>query len=101
PAHTELYRLSLHDALPIFERARLAVGRQPRPAAPKAGPPPVRSAGSPPATLPLVGRPAEVAIFRAAVEAARAGTPRAVLLVSGEDRKSTRLNSSHVSISYA
>src|SRR5215510_15823764 len=61
-ATTEIYTLSLHDALPIFvedDDARLALGP--------------RESGD--------------------------GTP--VSLVIHEDRKSTRLNSSHVAISYA
>src|SRR5690349_23073121 len=56
-ATTEIYTLSLHDALPIFRRA-----------ARRSPPPP---------------------------------GPRAVLAVGPPDRKSTRLNSSHVEISYA
>src|SRR5207249_9736642 len=63
PATTDIYTLSLHDALPISRRA--AVARPPR------------------------GRPGRVVRRRLAGEA----EPR--------DRKSTRLNSSHVSISYA
>src|SRR5438067_6081290 len=63
-ATTEIYTLSLHDALPIFLQSAIQVGR------------PV------------------------------AHDQRASFLVGGclakqEDRKSTRLNSSHVSISYA
>src|SRR5690349_23020316 len=60
-ATTEIYTLSLHDALPIFEQ---------------------RERGG------LVGRPAE----HVAAEGQRGDL---------EDRKSTRLNSSHVEISYA
>src|SRR2546426_3803961 len=69
-ATTEIYTLSLHDALPIYRRRRVARG-------------------------PRVGR----ALGRAR-HAARRGAPgaphRAQL-----DRKSTRLNSSHLVISYA
>src|SRR5438309_5326450 len=65
PATTDIYTLSLHDALPISLAAALLHG----PAL---------------AALGLVG--AEV-------------TP--LLVASGRDRKSTRLNSSHSSISYA
>src|SRR5688572_31891221 len=60
PATTEIYTLSLHDALPIYGRGR--AGR-PRPRQPP-----------------------------------HAGAPRAA---AAEDRKSTRLNSSHSQISYA
>src|SRR5207253_10118738 len=58
-ATTEIYTLSLHDALPIFTQMPLDVPRE------------------------AIGRLI---------------TPRPVLL---QDRKSTRLNSSHVAISYA
>src|SRR5579885_1985569 len=60
-APTEIYTLSLHDALPIFVGDRLVIGRAPRP-----GP----------------------GLMRVAAAA-------------DEDRKSTRLNSRHVSKSYA
>src|SRR6266480_2325483 len=62
-ATTEIYTLSLHDALPIFSRSL----REPRLSARRA-------------------------------EAARAPLARWQRV---EDRKSTRLNSSHMSISYA
>src|SRR5690348_17765774 len=66
-ATTEIYTLSLHDALPISSgshaRPRLPPARRPRPPVPG----PRRRAGR----------------------------------LCGEDRKSTRLNSSHPSISYA
>src|SRR5258707_4029899 len=58
-ATTEIYTLSLHDALPIYRTAR-------------------RRAGA----------------ARAVIRPARGGIP-------GQDRKSTRLNSSHANISYA
>src|SRR5436309_15951857 len=63
---TEIYTLSLHDALPIWET------RSPTPAA-------WRAWGSSPGD----------------------GYPPAWLLPQARDRKSTRLNSSHVKISYA
>src|SRR2546426_5661152 len=67
-ATTEIYTLSLHDALPIC-------GAPPRAAGPHA-----RSAGTAPA-----------------------GRPPSCITTSdvGVDRKSTRLNSSHLVISYA
>src|SRR3712207_8694885 len=72
-ATTEIYTLSLHDALPICGRGPRPRGRRPR----------TRRAGE---TGPAVtGRPKP---------ARRA--PRAP-----QDRKSTRLNSSHANISYA
>src|SRR5687768_17940441 len=80
PATTEIYTLSLHDALPIFDavvgqhRARRRVDEQP-------------------------GRPRhdQVAVRDAAAEQR---VLRGGLLVH-VDRKSTRLNSSHGYISYA
>src|SRR3712207_7134893 len=77
---TEIYPLSLHDALPL---SRLQV------VAPAAAPAP---------------RPAQACLPTAAVLAKEAGmspTELRVLQSLGEDRKSTRLNSSHANISYA
>src|SRR5438067_3816307 len=71
PAPTEIYTLSLHDALPILERAADLVQAE---------------HGGGDVRLPRERRP------RRRVER--------VDVVLG-DRKSTRLNSSHVSISYA
>src|SRR2546430_11820041 len=65
-ATTEIYTLSLHDALPICDDWR--VQRLP---------------------------------FAEARSAAASGSEAAVLGPSAEDRKSTRLNSSHSQISYA
>src|SRR5437764_11183928 len=62
-APTEIYTLSLHDALPIFDRTALRVGRA------------------------------------AVLAQEKHEWPRDA--VSNEDRKSTRLNSSHRCISYA
>src|SRR5262245_62708159 len=74
-ATTEIYTLSLHDALPICSAGRS------------------RRTGCWP------GRPAGRAACSAAPgrAARRAGAPSA----STRDRKSTRLNSSHLGISYA
>src|SRR5688572_33496449 len=68
-ATTEIYTLSLHDALPIFVARATAGDRRPRPTH---GPQRHRH---------------------------RAGTVR--LRLRAQDRKSTRLNSSHSQISYA
>src|SRR5438874_8885289 len=68
PATTEIYTLSLHDALPILFTAGIR----------RVDPPGVRG------RVPLVDR-------RVVLDAG----------VQYEDRKSTRLNSSHVEISYA
>src|SRR5690349_22796352 len=69
PATTEIYTLSLHDALPIFRPKPVASGLEPG--------------------LPLR--------FQCVTD------PRLMAAVRehGKDRKSTRLNSSHVEISYA
>src|SRR2546429_5873054 len=72
-ATTEIYTLSLHDALPIYHRQRRGRGRQGGPGAPDPG-------AGPAAHWQLGG-----------LWPARADT----------DRKSTRLNSSHGYISYA
>src|SRR5690349_24111693 len=76
PATTEIYTLSLHDALPISRRAESAdwsvLGRPPARRRPRTRPGPAPC--STPARSP--------------------GSAR-------RDRKSTRLNSSHVEISYA
>src|SRR5205814_9470452 len=90
PAPTYIYTLSLHDALPIFLRRGTVGDRE------------VVGRGIGHHTTGLVGeahrRPA----------AALQGQPRAdvqrpvvVPALVGQDRKSTRLNSSHLGISYA
>src|SRR5207249_11530110 len=88
PASTELYTLSLHDALPILS-AQIAKLR----------------AASPQVTF-LVLTPGPGA--QALKERQKIGWTDTVMVSSGPltdekylDRKSTRLNSSHVSISYA
>src|SRR5690349_23810313 len=69
-AATDIYTLSLHDALPIFVTMRW-----------------VQTAG--------LGLPVATYAVRASVH------PIAATSEGGPDRKSTRLNSSHVEISYA
>src|SRR5438067_9132380 len=82
PATTSTYTLSLHDALPILQRVQQQVRRD--------------------GALALGG--IEPAGHRREVHAdgqralGRGGDARGTLTI---DRKSTRLNSSHVSISYA
>src|SRR5207249_11267935 len=85
PAPTEIYTLCLHDALPISR------GRARRSSAPRRAP--ARGAAWPPPRGP--GRRGR---FRGARRCAPARPARIDEL---RDRKSTRLNSSHVSISYA
>src|SRR3712207_8693665 len=85
-ATTEIYTLSLHDALPIFvhHHRQHADGHGRRAAA-----------ADPPGAQRL-GIPARLRPPGAAAAALRAdGDPQP------EDRKSTRLNSSHANISYA
>src|SRR5262245_64218755 len=79
PATTEIYTLSLHDALPISRHARRLAA---------AGLSLQRNCG------PNVSR-----LRLAAVSPARSGAERRA--ERGVDRKSTRLNSSHLGISYA
>src|SRR5690606_41675976 len=91
PAHLLPLTLSLHDALPIYERRPGAgdaprVGRQ----AGLGGRPEGRVGGEP--------RP-RGADRRAGQPGGHPGVRRAAR--GGADRKSTRLNSSHVKISYA
>src|SRR5436309_11670446 len=76
PAPTEIYTLSLHDALPISVPAA------------KSGP--STSPNTPTATL------THMSIRRRPCSASRAE-----IGMNSADRKSTRLNSSHVKISYA
>src|SRR3712207_7279056 len=81
-ATTEIYTLSLHDALPIFSQlgvADLPQGRELRPRPDRAG--------HEPGTIRRGVRGRHLA-----GDARRSGV---------EDRKSTRLNSSHANISYA
>src|SRR5207253_10927888 len=88
-APTEIYPLSLHDALPISS-PRPEGGRRARSAsaggrlrAPAGG----SGADRPPRSCPRPRAPRRI--------------PREVGALARADRKSTRLNSSHVAISYA
>src|SRR5262245_63095414 len=74
PATTEIYTLSLHDALPIWSREALGGAAEGEPSQPSAG-----AAVAPPRN--------------------RSMNETQTLLL--RDRKSTRLNSSHLGISYA
>src|SRR3712207_7499063 len=82
-ATTEIYTLSLHDALPIYdeEPAQLADDLE---------------------VLAVVLRRGVLRVdLHDPVEALRLLGQRVVVRVVEEDRKSTRLNSSHANISYA
>src|SRR5207249_11147014 len=94
PAPPRLYTLSLHDALPIFDAAR----------------PRLAPLGSALVFYPTVGSTNDVAaslategaiVIAAEQTAGRGRRGRTWFSPAGRDRKSTRLNSSHVSISYA
>src|SRR5207253_11353782 len=87
PPPTAIYTLSLHDALPIFRRdpGGLVVAELPERAQDPAGP----------------IAPSQVAERVRLEHDARRGPPAPGIVFKPEDRKSTRLNSSHVAISYA
>src|SRR5690606_41634996 len=89
-APPEFYTLSLHDALPIYLVAAV-VDRARTDAAGRAR----ASSGPPRGGVALLRRGGGARLARAAARPPRRGAePR-------RDRKSTRLNSSHVKISYA
>src|SRR5207249_11847335 len=86
PQKSYIYTLSLHDALPIYDRARrlelgLRTGRHRR-------------------RINVAPRP-EVTAGGNCVRASSERSPSPAVTSGLGDRKSTRLNSSHVSISYA
>src|SRR5205807_10599451 len=84
---TDLYTLSLHDALPIFAGHRIALHVVQRPA--------FQIGGDERHTV-------GVEIARRLVQTHHAPAPGIEIDVpDAEDRKSTRLNSSHLVISYA
>src|SRR5207249_9943792 len=101
PVYTELYTLSLHDALPILveflneqmdpaEVLALEVKQY------------VGEGGLRSLVPRLIGRTEQAQQKKAASEAQiRQWDEGSFFAVLREDRKSTRLNSSHVSISYA
>src|SRR5205814_8279579 len=84
PAPTEIYTLSLHDALPISGRVTHRQGRRPDLHAERRA---VRRRKIWYGCRPRGGSPGN-SCFRERIQ-------------SGPDRKSTRLNSSHLGISYA
>src|SRR5699024_12084297 len=99
PAHSALYTLSLHDALPIFVRYGSGVDapwglRQER-SGPRGAEIEIDTPhGELTVQLSVTGHH-NVLNALGALAASSVAVPEA------EDRKSTRLNSSHVSISYA
>src|SRR5690606_40780657 len=88
PACTEIYALSLHDALPI---CAVGVVAMPLAVAPGQGVDRAHRAGAR-----GEGGGQGIGLFLQ-----RHGHVAAAPAAGGEDRKSTRLNSSHVKISYA
>src|SRR3712207_9393739 len=74
-ATTEIYTLSLHDALPIFSHANIVS---------------IFDRGE-----------SEDGTYYIAMEYLPGGTLKDRIMSRGADRKSTRLNSSHANISYA
>src|SRR3712207_7724513 len=78
-ATTEIYTLSLHDALPIFQGLLVASSMS------------FTSSGIGPPTVPCAASPRDK----------RGPVPTLLLARERQDRKSTRLNSSHANISYA
>src|SRR5690348_17533113 len=96
-----IYTISLHDALPIFDEVQRPAGRRvvgighpARPVRPPHDLVITDDRFSDPAQKWTVGR-LNVAVHRPIIG------PRSASTLSWLDRKSTRLNSSHPSISYA
>src|SRR3712207_7289426 len=85
-ATTEIYTLSLHDALPISRVAGRLGGASSRPA------------GSGSESRPISWSGISVAARGTPTAAPR---PQTAATTRGTDRESTRLNSSHANISYA
>src|SRR5690554_7355257 len=89
--------LSLHDALPIFKSRGIRVN--------VLSPGPTNTEILAKLGIPPEGRDAFEESIAAAIPLGRMGRPdelaNAALFLGSEDRKSTRLNSSHVRISYA
>src|SRR5207245_7195310 len=92
PSRTPSYPLSLHDALPISTWSFLGASTL----ATASTLPCVR-----PAPRPAAASPVGTVTLDASASVARGDTPAESLSVAPTDRKSTRLNSSHGSISYA
>src|SRR5690606_39728327 len=91
PHTPHIYTLSLHDALPILTAAESGERRD--------------NAAEPP-RLPMISHSSNAAISRndfisVTGDSERPENHDATVSRSDEDRKSTRLNSSHVKISYA
>src|SRR5690606_41528764 len=101
PAPPQFYTLSLHDALPICEQAReLAVGHR----EPEAVHGDAEAARAPADAQVAHRRDLEAAADAHALDQCdgrMAAAPHREHRLVDQDRKSTRLNSSHVKISYA
>src|SRR5690606_41636054 len=98
PAAPELYSLPLHDALPIFQfpidlnETSRAFFRLWEPMAPEEARPVIRS---------ILEDPADPQVSSTLVKHPYFNALARTTCVATQDRKSTRLNSSHVKISYA
>src|SRR5690606_39684180 len=100
PAHPAIYSLSLHDALPIlFSESQLARALI---AAEDAGITPIIALNKYDLEEPFAYAWQRLEAYRSILNAdGSARYPIIPLNLTSEDRKSTRLNSSHVKISYA
>src|SRR5690606_41276277 len=98
PPHTYIYTLSLPDALPIYrEHRRVVDASAEQPPDDQPDQQPARAAGRR-----LPHRDAAVGQRQPVGSPAQLASPRQCAREHvAEDRKSTRLNSSHVKISYA
>src|SRR5438034_3887449 len=96
PSPPQSYPLSLHDALPIFACARAALDVGPAEALHQR-----RGINGLDEVVDRAQRDPELGVVDHAHDNDWDGACRIVALQSGEDRKSTRLNSSHTVISYA
>src|SRR5690625_5305955 len=85
PPNPELHSLSLHDALPISHSAKVAIT--------------IVLGESTPASIPPAS--ARYATNSLATTFMPTNDPNCMASAHGTDRKSTRLNYSHVAISYA
>src|SRR5690606_40090899 len=98
-AAVEMYTLALHDALPIYEfleRCQEAPAAEVAAHLVQSGAPVLAREAAEPARARDAGQIAEVDVGEAVT-----GSGEGQHSVRPQDRKSTRLNSSHVKISYA
>src|SRR5690606_41252603 len=99
PTPTSIYPLSLHDALPIYDRTRQFVGQEIN--ANHLRPVPEGSTVTGTARPVHIGRSSQVWNIEIRNERGQLVCVSRLTMAAVPDRKSTRLNSSHVKISYA